>query len=443
MKQKSISQKILERVLYILARAAIKRFKPLIVGVTGSVGKTSAKEAIYFVLRKKYKVWRSVKNYNNEIGIPLTVLGMDHRGKNIFGWVGEITRSFLKIIVKGKYYPEILVLEMGADRPGDIDYLTSITPPFIGIITAIGEIPVHVEFFAGPQEVAKEKSKLIQALPYNGFAVLNTDDGTVLDIKDRTKAKIVEFGFGKDADVVASNYEIRIKNTRGENSVPEGIVFKIDYRGKTVPIRLQNVFGKPQVYAASAAVACGLVMNMNLVEISDALAEYQSPPGRLGLVRGIKNSLIIDDSYNASPQAVHEALDLLESLPAKRRIAVLGDMLEIGKYSEVAHRAIGDKAAKFVDLLFTVGPKARFIADEAMVRGIEKNARVLKQTEVSSFDDSIEAGKKLDGIIKPGDLILVKGSQSIRTERVVEEIMAEPQKAKDLLCRQEETWKTS
>lgn len=441
MKQKSILQKILERALFILARAAIRRYKPLVVGVTGSVGKTSTKEAIYYVLRKKYKVWRSEKNYNNEIGVPLTILGMEHRGKNIMRWSGEIIKSFLKIVTGRKDYPEILVLEMGVDRPGDIDYLTSIVQPFIGVITAVGEIPVHVEFFAGPKEVAMEKSKLIQALPYNGFAILNTDDSTVLDVKNKTKAKIVEFGFGEDTDVTASNYEIRIKNRFGKNSIPEGIVFKADYRGKTVPIRLNNVFGRPQAYAALAAVSCGLMMNMNLVEIADALLEYQSPPGRLMLLRGIKNSLIIDDSYNASPQAVHEALDLLEALPARRRIAVLGDMLEIGKYSELAHRTVGDKAAKFADLLFTVGPKARFIADEAMVRGIGKNARVLNKDEIFSFDESLEAGKKLDGIIRPGDLILVKGSQSIRMERVVEEIMAEPERAGELLCRQEDTWK--
>jgi len=161
----------------------------------------------------------------------------------------------------------------------------------------------------------------------------------------------------------------------------------------------------------------------------------------LRLLKGIKNSLILDDTYNASPQAVHEALDVLESLPATRRIAVLGDMAEIGKFTEYAHRAVGDKVAKFADILFVVGARARFIADEAAIRGIERKSRKLEKNQIFIFDDAREAGKKLDEIIKPGDLILVKGSQSMRMEKIVKEVIAKPQRAGELLVRQDKNWK--
>ena len=464
--KKSIVQKTLQTILAFLSKITIWRYKPLIIGITGSVGKTSTKEAVFCVLKRKYRVRRAEKNYNNEIGLPLTILGIPHYGRNILKWFSAFFRVIFRVILRQHQYPEILVLEYGIDRPRDMDYLLSIAKPDAAVITAIGEIPVHVEFFAGSLEVAKEKAKLIQTLPINGQAILNADDEVISEIKNKTKAKIITFGFYEHANIRIMNHELthrlrsstedhskssgqalqsdsgqRIINTYGGNSLPEGVAFKIEYQGKTIPIRLNNCFGKPQVYSAAAAIAVGLILNINLVEIAESLTDYLPPPGRLRLLKGIKNSLILDDTYNASPQAVHEALDVLESLPATRRIVVLGDMMEIGKFTEYAHRAIGDKVAKFADILFAVGSKARFIADEAGTRGIEKKSRKLNEEQIFIFDDAIKAGKKLDKIIKPGDLILVKGSQSMRMEKAVEEIMAEPERAKELLVRQDKYWK--
>ena len=431
---------MLQKILAILARLTLWRYKPTIIGITGSVGKTSTKEAVFCVLKKKYRVRQAEKNYNNEIGLPLTILGIPHCGRNVFRWISAFIRVTIRVLIRVQY-PEVLILEYGVDRPRDMDYLLSIAKPDTAIITAIGEIPVHVEFFSGSLEVAKEKAKLIQALPINGQAVLNADDEVILEIKNKTKAKIITFGFYDNADIKISNYELRLKNIEEGNSIPEGVSFKLEYQGKIMPIRLNNCFGKPQVYAAAAAAGVGIIFNINLVEIAEALLDYESPPGRLRLVKGIKNSLILDDSYNASPQAMHQALDVLESLPATRRIAVLGDMLEIGKFTEHAHRAVGDKVAKFADILFAVGARARFIADEAAIRGIERKSRKLEKNQIFIFDDAREAGKKLDEIIKPGDLILVKGSQSMRMEKIVKEVIAKPQRAGELLVRQDKNWK--
>lgn len=412
----------LQYILRLLAKLILWRYKPVVIGITGSVGKTSTKEAIYSVLGQKFSVRRNLGNYNNEIGIPLTILG-DFRtyGKNIFGWALVFLGAIFRVAVKGKY-PDILVLEMGLDRPGDIRYLTGFIKPKIGVVTAIGEIPVHVEFFAGPRAVAREKRVLVEALPGNGFAILNFDDDIVLDMQEKTGAKVFTFGFGKGADMRVSNYELR----SDEEGNPDGISFKVDYEGNNIPVRLNNVFGKQQVYSALAALGVGLSLGMNLVEISQALSKYKSPPGRMRLLKGIKGSWIIDDTYNAAPLSTMAALEALKELPAKRKIAVLGDMLEIGKYTVEAHQNVGEEVSKVADVVFTVGLRAKFISDEA-------RARRFAAKNIFHFNESQEAGLPLQKIIEPGDLILVKGSRAMKMEKIVEEVMAYPKRQKHLL----------
>ena len=432
MSQKSILQKILA----ILAKAAIRKYKPLIIGITGSVGKTSTKEAIFAVLKNKYRARRSEKNYNNEIGLPLTILGIPHCGKNIFKWFSEFFRVVLHVLLRPYQYPEILILEYGVDRPGDMNYLLSIVRPKVAVVTAIGDIPVHIEFFKDTEELIAEKVKLVAALPSDGTVVLNHDDYAVFDMGEKTKARVLTFGTEEQADLRITNYELRIAVDQKFGDILKGITFKIEYDGNVVPVRLGGALGLASAYAATAAAAVGLGLGLNLVEISEALQEYISPPGRLRLLKGNKNSLILDDTYNASPESMRVALETLKSIPAKRKIAVLGDMLEIGKYTEQAHRAVGDQAAEFVDLLFTVGSRAKFIADEAGQNFISQNP----DRQIFKYDDSLAAGRALDPLILEGDLILVKGSQTMRMEKVVEEIMAHPEKASELLVRQDGYW---
>lgn len=415
-------RKFLQKILKVLAQLTLRRYKPVVVGITGSVGKTSTKEAIYSVIWHKFSVRRNVRNYNNEIGIPLTILGRSRAyGKNIFGWAFVVLGAIFRIVLKGNY-PDILVLEMGLDRPGDIRYLTGFIKPKIGVVTAIGEIPVHVEFFAGPGAVAREKRVLVEALPENGFAVLNFDDDVVLDMQEKTRAKVITFGFGRGADLRVSNYELR----SDEGGNPEGISFKVDYEGNNIPVRLNDVFGKQQVYSALAALGVGISLGMNLVEISQALLKYESPPGRMRLLKGIKGSWIIDDTYNAAPLSTMAALEALKELPAKRKIAVLGDMLEIGKYTVEAHQRVGEEAGRVADVVFTVGLRAKFISDEV-------RARMFGVKNIYHFNESQEAGLPLQKIIEPGDLILVKGSRAMKMEKIVEEVMAYPKRQKHLL----------
>ncbi|MEK7075062.1 MAG: UDP-N-acetylmuramoyl-tripeptide--D-alanyl-D-alanine ligase, partial [Patescibacteria group bacterium] len=396
--KKSILQNMLAR----LARAMICKYRPLVIAVTGSVGKTSARMAIFHLLKDTRRTRTAEKNYNNEIGVPLTILGIDHQGRSVSVWIWSLVRVWMRSVVFTHAYPEILVLEYGVDRPGDMDYLVSIARPDIAVVTAIGDVPAHVEFFKDAEALAAEKAKLVQALSVDGYAILNHDDYAVYDMKEKTKAHMMTYGFEEHADMRIVHYELRVTKDQKLGDIPEGITMKMQYGGSVVPARLHRVFGTPACYAAAAAAAVGLVLNKNMVEISEALAQYEPLPGRLRLLKGIKNSFILDDTYNASPEAMRVALDTLAELPGKRKIAVLGDMLEIGTYTEAAHRSIGDKVAQCADMLVTVGARAKFIADEAMTRGMENRARVLTPNQVMRFDDPTEAGKALDPLIKEG-----------------------------------------
>lgn len=419
---------LLQHILTYLAGRTLLKYRPFIVGVTGSVGKTSTKEAIFAVLSQKYLVRKSERNYNTEIGVPITILGISHYGKNIFAWLFVIAQSCVGLFRRDPNYPDYLVLEMGADHPGDIAHLVALAPPLVGVITAIGAVPVHVEFFSGPEELAHEKAKLIEALPPEGYAVLNLDDEPVAGIKSRARGHILSYGFGKAADVRISQYRL----------ASHGIGFSLQHGDRAIYIQLKNTFGEHQAYAAAAACAVGLVLNMNLDEIARGLATYEAPPGRLKILRGNKGSLILDDTYNASPQAVEAALMVLREFRAKRRIAVLGDMLELGKFTEDAHREIGNEVAKSADVFIAVGERMKFAVEESMKPGL--NRRAFAENRVFWFSDSTEAGRMLDGILQPGDVVLIKGSQSMRMERAVKEVMAEPERAKDLLIRQTVDW---
>lgn len=422
-------------VLYILtweARAVLKRFSPRIVAITGSVGKTSTKEAVAIVLASKYDIRKSPKSYNSEFGIPLTILGLETQWNSVSGWLSIVIRGFF--VMFQEKYPDILVLEAGVDRPGNMDIFLSLIKPEVSVITAIGEIPVHVEFFSGPKELAFEKGKLARGTVQNGCVLLNADDDVVYDMRNEARGKVLTFGFGKGSDVQVSNYAIVSGRNEMGIEVPLGIRCKVDYNGSTIPLRLERVLGKQQLYVAAAALGVGVWFGINVLDAGATLsALYRPLSGRLRLLEGIKSSLILDDTYNASPTAMHAALDTLHDIPARRRIAVLGDMLEIGKYTIQAHEAMGELAAPIVDMLLTVGPRAKFIAREARERG-------LAPEQVHEFGNALEAGKFLEDIIIPGDVVLVKGSQSMRMERAVEEIMLRPEHKKELLVRQDDYW---
>ena len=432
-------KKFIQIQLTILAKAILAKYKPEIIGITGSVGKTGAREAVYAVLSPGFNARRSVKNYNNEIGVPLTVIGAQAPGKSVFGWVGVFLKAVKLILIKDEAYPEILILEMGVDRPGDMKYLLGIARPKIGVITSVSES--HLEFFNSVEDIKKEKGLLVGKLPKSGYAALNYDDEKVRKIADDCDCKTITYGFNEGADVRA--YNLRNPNFKGRVSVAlfqeggGGVSFKLGHRDSSADVNLPDTIGLPAVMAALAASAIGLIYGLKLNDIAKALGGRRPPNGRMSLIPGVKHTLIIDDTYNSSPRSAIAALDAAGNIALPeggRKFAVLGDMLELGNFTEEGHRLVGEKVVESgINKLIAVGEKARDIA-----RGAE--AAGMGQDNIFHFPDADGARVFVQERIGEGDLILIKGSQGMRMEKIVKEIMAEPLRAEELLVRQGEEW---
>ena len=418
----------LEKLLAYFAKKIIAKYQPKVVGITGSMGKTSAKEAVFSVLKTKFNVRKNIKNYNNELGVPLTIIGTESGGRSPLGWLKVFGTAIWLLIIKRKKYPEVLVLEMGADKPGDIGYLVNIVPCDVGVVTKVG--PAHLEAFKTVANIAKEKRKIVTHLAEKGKAVLNWDDPLVKSMADKVKAEVISFGYNEEADVRSQDM-----SQHGEGLDLAGIKFKIDSKGSVVPIFLPGVVGAHQINSALIGAAVGVAMGMNLIEVSEGLKDYKTPKGRMSLIRGDRDTLIIDDTYNSSPRAAKAALDALAKLnieQVERKVAVLGDMLELGDYTEEAHRELGKSVAEAgIDYLILVGKYREETARGAVEGGL---------TEVIKFEDSLKARQEINDLMKSKDLILVKGSQGSRMERLVKTLMAEPEKAEELLVRQDSSW---
>ncbi len=427
---KNILKNIIVYILTLEAKLVLRKYKPKIVAITGNIGKTSSKDAIYTVLASSFFVRKSEKSFNSEIGIPLTILGLPNAWSDVSGWIKNIIDGFKLIILKN-HYPKWLVLEVGADKPGDIESVSSWLKPNVVVMTHLPDVPVHVEFFKDTDEVVKEKSYLVRALKSDGVFVVNGDDKKALGMKALVgDKKVFTYGHTAGSSIVAS-----AENIIYENSKPKGVAFRVDHSGSSIPVELGGVVGKQHIYPVLSALAVGVSQGLNIVNMQEALTAHESAQGRMRLIEGINDSTIIDDSYNASPAAVAEALNTLKNINAVgRRIAVLGDMMELGEYSYDEHIKIGKLVAETADILITVGMRAKYIAEGA-------SSAKMKKRDIFGFNDSVSAGAKLEKIIAGGDVVLVKGSQSIRAEKVVENVMMHPDRKYKLLVRQEEQWK--
>src|SRR3989339_1329857 len=256
-------------ILRILSKTIIKKYKPDVVGITGSIGKTSAKEAIAVVLASNFFVRRSSKNYNNQFGVPLTIIGVDKTpGKSFFGWLKVLIKAIGLLLKRCENYPDILVLEMGADRSGDIQYLTDLAPCKVGVLTFISH--VHTEFFKTIKKIAQEKRVIISHLKQDGFAVLNFDNDLVMQSIGTTKAQIITYGFKDGADLRATDVNILKDEVTGW---PSGLNFKVLYKGSVVPVFLPGVIAKSAISSALAGLAVGTIFGVNLVEGSRALSK--------------------------------------------------------------------------------------------------------------------------------------------------------------------------
>ncbi|HJN62975.1 MAG TPA: UDP-N-acetylmuramoyl-tripeptide--D-alanyl-D-alanine ligase [Candidatus Paceibacterota bacterium] len=429
---KGIFKKIIFWKIQFLAKLVLKKYKPRIITVTGSVGKTSAKEAIHAGLSSILYIGKNQKSYNSEIGIPLAILGCDSGWGGFWGSSWRWTKNILEgvvLIILPNIYPKWLVIEAGVDHPGDMDLINKWIESDVVVFTKFAETPVHVEFFDSPEDVLKEKIKLVKSLKDDGVLVLNCDDKNVLAIKEGSGKRAITFGFEEEADVRASNNKIFYENNR-----PAGIDFKINVNGNSLPIVLKGVLGVQHVYPILSTIAVGKALNLNIVKIVETFKNFQTAPGRMKVLDGIFGSTIIDDSYNSSPIAIEEAIKVLQLTETKgRKIAVLGDMMELGKHMKEEHKKVGALIVGKTDILVTVGKRAKFIAAEAEKSGF-------KRKNIHIFNNSIETGDFMKDLVKEGDIVLVKGSQSPRLEKIIVKILARPDEARWLLVRQEKEW---
>jgi len=407
-----MKRRFIQHILKYLTKLILWRYKPLIIGVTGSVGKTSTKEAIYTVLKKKFRVERNVFNLNTEIGMPLTIIRGKDAKRNIFLWFYNFFHTLWLFVFKTNKYPQVLVLEMSEDAPGMIKYLVDLARPKIGVITTIGNPPVHLEYYKNTNQLIEEISYLPQNLTLNDSIILNADNALVVGFKDRTVAEVFSYGFSEYSDVKVTDYKlINVDNLKNI-----GMSFRLEASGSFVPVRIEGVFGKAQVYALAAAAAVGLSLDMNLVEISEAMLDYKIVEGRTKFISGIKNAWVLDDSYNACPDSVRVALDVLREIPVNRKIVVLGDMKELGINSKQAHIEIGRNIADVAKVFIAVG--------EEMVFAKEIIDDEYSGIETFWFEDSKQAKKFVKEMMKKGDLVLVKGSHSMEMEKITEYIKA-------------------
>lgn len=361
--------------LHGIASHVRRRHEVRVIGVTGSVGKTTCKEIIAAVLSHRFRVLKSEANYNTDIGISLTLLGLEDEH-------------------------ERAVLELAMYDRGEIALLSRIAEPSVGVITNIG--PVHLERVGWMGGIVEAKAELVEALPADGLAVLNGDDARTAALAARTRARSVLFGLSEQCDVRATNVA-----TRGL----DGISFNLEYNGESVEVSCP-LPGRHHVYPALAAAAVALNEGMTLGEIGGALAEAR-PELRLRVTAGPNGATIIDDSYNASPASMLATLDLLSELPG-RRLAVLGDMRELGAASEGGHRRVGERAATACDVLFVVGDGGRIIGEAARGAGL---------MEVRTLGD--DASDELRRELRAGDHVLIKASRALELENVVKALVAD------------------
>ncbi|EKD93562.1 MAG: hypothetical protein ACD_28C00115G0002 [uncultured bacterium] len=406
-----------------LVRWRLHKIKPLIIGVTGSVGKTSTKEALYAVVSQAKTTFRSQKNYNTEFGLPLSILEQETAYSNPLKWLKVLWNAARDTLNLTTPPYEVLILEMGADRPGDIEHLVKVVRPQIGIITTIKPAHMGERGFSDLHAIAEEKSKLVQALPENGWAILNADDPRLMGLENNLRCHTILFGTSSRADLWAHSIQ----------SGPDGLHFILSYEERSQSVHFPHLLGRHHVYVLLPAIAVGFLMHMPLKRIVEALQEFRLPPGRMNWIEGIEGSGIIDSSYNASPESMLASLEVLGEMPG-RRIAALGSMNAMGPQSKKEHLRIGKQIPKYADILVTVGEEAKYYAEAAEAAGMSSHL-------ISSFPTSPEAAQFLKSKLRKNDVVLAKGSQdNIRMERLVKALMKHPERAKSLLVRQEGYW---
>jgi alanine racemase len=382
------------------AAYVLRKYAPQVVGVTGSTGKTDVCQAIAAVLSARHSVFSNPPDLSNRFGLPISLakLNSEH---------------------------EVVVLEMACHAFDDIVHLAELTRPQVAVVTAINR--AHLAYLGSLEAIAQEKGRLVEVLPPDGVAILNYDDPRLWPFAERTQARVVTYGLSPDADIVASDLQ----------PDSEGLQFLVHFPGVSglgtpgYPAKAEvrtRLLGRYQVYTVLAAITVGLAYRVPWDDILDALEELCPGPGRLRVLPGVGGSLLLDSSASCSPATALQALAALADYPARRRIAVLGDMAQLGGYAVEGHRRVGQGAAAFVDLLVVKGERAAWIAEAAKEAGLVCDHILVTYT-------ARDVVRHLKPQLRPGDAVLVKGDVEARMEQVVEGLLADPADAARLIHR--------
>jgi len=418
---KTIFRSIISGILRLLAKSKLAKSKPTLIGITGSIGKTSTKDAVVAILRQKFQVKAADGGYNTEIGVPLMILNQrSDNTSSVASWARILWKAFLDVS-QGEHM-DVLVVEMGVDKPGDMRELTKIISPDIAILTSIAANHIAPGQFSSEQDILREKTGIAALQKKNNYFITNNDNPWIFSYVHTGSTRL---RYGEDG----AN-EFVVSNVTGN---VQGISFHVKGRSLDHDFRVP-ILGTYHTSVLVPAIICGELLGLTGEEIQKGLADFQLPKGRLRLLPGVHNSTIIDSSYNASKAAMLHALELVDSLPAPRKILCLGQMNELGERTEESHLEVARLAAQIGNLFILVGPDAKIYEQELLRVGVEKGT-------VHHFLDSQEAGKFLLPLIQDGDLVFVKGSQGgVRLERLIAEILADPATAKDVLVRQGPEW---
>lgn len=426
---KEYFKKLIVAVLSFESKKVLEKFNPKIIGITGNIGKTTTKDYVYTVLKSKYgeDVLASKKSFNSEFGTTLTILNQENPWNNPFLWLKVITLGFLKTYLSKKY-AEILVLEVGADKKGDIEHVTTFVKPDLVVLTAFQDKPTHGDFFKNLEEHVREKQYLVDALKDGGIVIYNNDDKI---LKNLVKSEHNSFSYGKRA---GSSIEILGTHNFYEESKIAGIKVILKRGMEVFEIVLEGVIGEAHSYSIAAAVLVGILENMEKSEIEKSFESVEQPKSRMRILQGVNNSTIIDDTYNASPDAVKNALHSLQNIETTgKKIVVLGHMAEL-KDAETAHIEIGNMASKVADVVILSGKYNNFY-----LRGLEENSFPLENVRFAQNPKEVLEIVSETNLIQENDIILLKGSQSARLEKVVVGILLD-KKNRELVCRQDEEW---
>lgn len=422
---KAIFKKIVREMLRFLAKKRLKKINPKVIGITGSVGKTGTKDLVSSILERRFLIHKSTEGQNSDIGTLLTILEKPTGYSSAIKWTGIIIESIMDYFRKPELY-DVLVMEMGIDSRGGMDEILKVVTPDIMIFLNIKDVHRAEGQFQNREEILEEKSKACYKVSENGWVILNHDDIFVSQLENKVAAKVIKIGINEGADIMAKDI----------SASKEGLKFTLVYEDKEIPVFLKNILGQCHIHSVLSAIAVGFIFGLSMKTIEAGLKDFVSPKGRMNQIDGKNGSLIIDSSYNASPETIEEALNVLNLFDGKK-IAALGTMNELGELSESAHIKIGKYAAGIAETLVFVGHEAHNMAEGAFRAGASKSA-------IHLFNNSKEAGAFLSGIIEKDDVLLVKGSQNdVRMEHVVKYCMKEPEKAKNLLVRQDSYWSSN